>query len=49
MGRTGVQVSPLCLGTANFGSPTSEEEARRIMQAALEAGINIFDTANSYN
>jgi aryl-alcohol dehydrogenase-like predicted oxidoreductase len=49
MGRTGVQVSPLCLGTANFGNPTSEEEARRIMQAALDAGINLFDTANSYN
>ena len=49
MGRTGVQVSPLCLGTANFGNPTSEEKARRIMQGALDAGINIFDTANSYN
>ncbi len=49
LGRTGVQVSALCLGTANFGNPTSEEEARRIMQAALDAGVNIFDTANSYN
>jgi aryl-alcohol dehydrogenase-like predicted oxidoreductase len=49
MGRTGVQISALCLGTANFGNPTSEEEAQRIMQAALDAGINIFDTADSYN
>jgi aryl-alcohol dehydrogenase-like predicted oxidoreductase len=49
LGRTGVQVSNLCLGTANFGNPTSEEAARQIMQAALDAGINIFDTANNYN
>lgn len=49
LGRTGVQVSALCLGTANFGAPTPEEEARQIMQAALDAGINFFDTANSYN
>ena len=49
LGRTGVQLSSLCLGTANFGNPTSEEEARQIMQAALDAGINIFDTANNYN
>ena len=49
MGRTGVQVSSLCLGTANFGDPTSEEAARQIMQTALDAGINIFDTGNNYN
>ena len=49
MGRTGVQVSSLCLGTGNFGNPTSEEVSWQIMQAALDAGINIFDTANSYN
>ena len=49
LGRTGVQVSSLCLGTANFGNPTSEEAARRIMQTALDAGINILDTANNYN
>jgi aryl-alcohol dehydrogenase-like predicted oxidoreductase len=49
LGRTGVQVSSLCLGTANFGNPTSEETARQIMQTALDSGINIFDTANSYN
>jgi aryl-alcohol dehydrogenase-like predicted oxidoreductase len=49
LGRTGVQVSSLCLGTANFGDPTPEETAREIMQAALDAGINTFDTANNYN
>jgi aryl-alcohol dehydrogenase-like predicted oxidoreductase len=48
-GRTGVQVSALCLGTANFGNPTPEDTARQMMQTALDAGINLFDTANSYN
>jgi aryl-alcohol dehydrogenase-like predicted oxidoreductase len=49
LGRTGVRVSALCLGTANFGRPASEETSRHVMQAALDAGINFFDTANSYN
>lgn len=49
LGRTGVQVSALCLGTANFGNPSSEEMSRQVMQAALDAGIDFFDTANSYN
>ena len=49
LGRTGVQVSALCLGTANFGNPTPEDTARQMMQTALDAGINLFDTANSYN
>jgi len=49
LGRTGLQVSSLCLGTLNFGTPTPEEEARRIMQASLDVGINFFDTADSYN
>jgi aryl-alcohol dehydrogenase-like predicted oxidoreductase len=49
LGRTGVQVSALCLGTANFGFKTSEEEAREVMHGALDAGINFLDTANSYN
>ena len=48
-GRTGVRVSPLCLGTANLGRPTDEDTSRQIMQMALDAGINIFDTSNSYN
>jgi aryl-alcohol dehydrogenase-like predicted oxidoreductase len=49
LGRTGVQVSPLCLGAMNFGGPTSEEDSIRIIDAALEAGINFIDTANVYN
>ena len=47
-GRTGVKVAPLALGTANFGRPTAEEEAQRILDRALDAGINLIDTANSY-
>jgi 1-deoxyxylulose-5-phosphate synthase len=49
LGRTGVRVSPLCLGTLNFGGPTSEADTGRIVSAALDAGINFIDTANSYN
>jgi aryl-alcohol dehydrogenase-like predicted oxidoreductase len=48
LGRTGMKVSKLCLGTMNFGVDTEEEEAFRIMDAALDAGINFFDTANIY-
>lgn len=48
LGRTGLRVSSLCLGTMNFGAGTDEKEAFRIMDAALDAGINFFDTANNY-
>src|SRR5215210_352411 len=48
LGRTGLQVSRLCLGTMNFGPRTSEQDAHAIMDAAHEAGINFFDTANRY-
>ena len=48
LGRTGVRVSPLCLGTWNFGDPTPEAEAIRITHRALEAGINLIDTADEY-
>nr|WP_281378883.1 aldo/keto reductase [Paenibacillus phyllosphaerae] len=48
MGRSGLKVSRLCLGTMNFGVDTDEQEAFRIMDAALDAGINFFDTANIY-
>lgn len=47
-GRTGVKVSPLCLGTANFGSPTSAQESALILNRALDAGINLIDSSNSY-
>jgi len=48
LGRSGLKVSKLCLGTMNFGVSTDEKEAFRIMDAALDAGINFFDTANVY-
>jgi aryl-alcohol dehydrogenase-like predicted oxidoreductase len=49
LGRTGVQVSPLCLGAMNFGGPTPEGESFAIIDAALDAGVNFIDTANVYN
>ncbi|MGW4378879.1 aldo/keto reductase [Kitasatospora sp. NPDC004531] len=48
LGRTGLSVSPLCLGTMNFGVHTEEADAHRIMDAAHGHGINFFDTANVY-
>jgi len=49
LGRSGVQVSRLCLGTMNFNPPfITEEQSFRIMTRALELGINFFDTANVY-
>jgi aryl-alcohol dehydrogenase-like predicted oxidoreductase len=48
LGRSGLSVSRLCLGTMNFGPETSEEDAHAIMDRALEEGINFFDTANVY-
>ena len=49
LGRSGVMVSPLCLGTMNFGGSTNEADSFAIMQKAVDAGINFFDTANVYN
>lgn len=48
LGRTGLKVSRLCLGTMNFGPQTSEAESFTIMDRALELGIDFFDTANVY-
>jgi len=48
LGRTGLDVSELCLGTMTWGSQNSEEEAHEQMSYALEAGINFFDTAEMY-
>jgi aryl-alcohol dehydrogenase-like predicted oxidoreductase len=48
LGRTGLNVSRLCLGTMNFGPQTDEESSHEIMDQALEQGINFFDTANVY-
>ena len=48
LGRTGLSVSRLCLGTMNFGPLTPPDEAHAIMDHAHELGINFFDTANGY-
>jgi aryl-alcohol dehydrogenase-like predicted oxidoreductase len=48
LGRTGLKVSRLCLGTMNFGPHTTENDSHAIMDRALEHGINFFDTANVY-
>ena len=45
LGRTGLKVSRFCLGTMNFGTSTEEKDAFYIMDKALDAGINFFDTA----
>jgi len=48
LGRTALRVSPICLGTMNFGPLTSESDSHDIMDRALHHGINFFDTANRY-
>jgi len=46
--RTGVKVAPLCLGSDNFADPTPEEECARILETAMDAGINLIDTGDVY-
>lgn len=48
LGRSGLTVSRLCLGTMNFGSRTEESDSHEIMDRALADGVNFFDTANVY-
>jgi NDP-hexose C3-ketoreductase / dTDP-4-oxo-2-deoxy-alpha-D-pentos-2-ene 2,3-reductase len=48
LGRTGLSVSRLCLGTMNFGPQTTEPDSFAIMDRALDVGLNFFDTANVY-
>lgn len=48
LGRSALKVSPLCLGTMNFGPETSEPDSYAVMDRAHEIGINFFDTANVY-
>jgi 1-deoxyxylulose-5-phosphate synthase len=48
LGRSGVKVSSIVLGTDNFANPTPEDESVAIIDAALDAGINLLDTSNSY-
>ncbi|MDX1541638.1 MAG: aldo/keto reductase, partial [Geminicoccaceae bacterium] len=49
LGRSGLRVSPLCLGTMMFGGPTSEKDSQAIIDRAKEAGLNFIDTADAYN
>jgi aryl-alcohol dehydrogenase-like predicted oxidoreductase len=49
LGRSGLKVSPLCLGAMMFGGPTDEATSGRIIAHAREAGINFIDTADAYN
>lgn len=49
VGNSGLRVSPLTVGTANFGYVTDETSARRILNRALDAGITFIDTADIYN
>lgn len=48
LGRTGVNVAPLALGTDNFMDPTPADESSRILERALHAGINLIDTGDTY-
>ena len=49
LGRSGLMVSPLCIGTFNFSNPTTEAESIAIVERAYQAGVNFFDTSNNYN
>src|SRR6476469_8289304 len=48
LGRTGVQVSAICLGAMNFGGPADEETSEKLLLTALDAGVNFVDTADVY-
>lgn len=49
LGRSGLKVSPICLGTMMFGGPTDEATSKRIIDKAHDAGINFIDTADAYS
>src|SRR5215470_6029052 len=49
LGRSGLRVSPICMGTMMFGGPTDEATSMRIVAKAREAGINFIDSADAYN
>jgi aryl-alcohol dehydrogenase-like predicted oxidoreductase len=48
VGRTGIKVSQLCMGTMTFGDPADELESKRMFEACLDAGVNFFDSADVY-
>jgi len=49
LGRTGLNISPLVVGTVNFGWLTNEDDSFEILDYAMDAGLNFFDTSNNYN
>src|SRR4029434_30247 len=49
LGRSGLKISPICLGTMMFGGPTDEATSGRIVAKAREAGVNFIDTADAYS
>src|SRR5271170_5870405 len=49
LGRSGLKISPICLGTMMFGGPTDEATSNRIVAKARETGINFIDSADAYN
>src|SRR3712207_3487773 len=49
LGRSGLKVSPICLGTMMFGGPTDEATSKRIIDKARDARINFIDTADAYS
>src|ERR1700733_12388173 len=49
LGRSGLKISPLCLGTMMFGGPTDEATSARIVAKARDAGVNFIDTADAYS
>ena len=49
LGRSGLKISPICLGTMMFGGPADEASSSRIVAKAREAGVNFIDTADAYS
>src|SRR5919204_5789834 len=49
LGRSGLKISPICLGSMMFGGPTDEATSGRIVAKAREAGVNFIDSADAYN
>src|ERR1700755_3104378 len=49
LGRSGLKISPICLGTMMFGGPADEASSGRIVARAREAGVNFIDTADAYS
>lgn len=48
LGRSGLKIFPLVLGTMNFGNPTGKEDSFKMIDLAIDSGINLFDCADAY-